>query len=284
MLKDPIAATRPGLKLLPDLVTNPGPVYNIRTVPGKGTPSHGFSKAERFSSSYSAEFAYLLANTETLRDRPHPSSTKQDFVMRKQSLPPYETRRSTSSLLRDDSPGPGSYYTSPPPNGRKTSFGSGDRSSIVNKNSDPVGPGAFNLRTEILSKRGAVLTTKTPFKFPTNESPGPASYSPKMLDLSNRISFPKSNREMFKQARSPRSTTPSPISRTFNPTPQNTLQDPPKPLDEIKELKPQRPMKRVTPMESVYRTKTSLKERERKLAALVMDFEKRKGRQETATN
>lgn len=183
---------RPGLTLLPDLATYPGAKYNIRTVPGKDLPSHRFGKAARFVYSYSENSSYQIFNSS-----PAQSGRKNhETAQRKLSLPPDGSYKSSSALLRDDSPGPGSYNTSPQLNGRKSSFGYGERSSIVNRNCDPIGPGAFNMRSEILSKRGAYLTSKQPFSFQINDSPGPGTYNPMKLDLSSRISFSKGRRHI----------------------------------------------------------------------------------------
>jgi hypothetical protein len=156
--------TRPGLKLLPDLVSYPGPVYNLRLPPGKGSPVQTFTKAERFNS--------CASYTDPVLDSRRPLySAVQCFSIRKGSLPrPYKGNLS----LPDDSP----VHDL---DGQRTSAASGDRSSALRKD----------------------YSIKTPSRLLGTESPGPGYYSPKVTAPSG-ITFPKTNRDLldFKSRRS----------------------------------------------------------------------------------
>lgn len=261
MLRDPAAHTRPGLKLLPDLVSYPGPVYNVRTVPGRGMPSHGFSKADRFSSTYSEAISSQFINAGSNRETPQVTADNKDGNRRKLSLPPFESLRSSTSLGKEDSPSSSNYRHTSPSGSRTATFGL--RSSLLNK-------GDYPLESSPLPTRGA---TRSPLKFLKTETPGPSTYNPKLLDLSSRITFPKSNRELTK----PPSRSSTPLAQTSAQSPLSAPQELVKPLQEIRELRPIRPMKRVALTPTTPKA-NFLEERERKLQQLVKDFERRKTR------
>jgi hypothetical protein len=272
MLRESLGV-RPGLKLLPDLVNSPGPVYEVRKVPGKDTPSVGFGRAERFSSSYSMDLSYDSNHTTAKQRLSRPTFSPQQSPLSKASPspamkptnPPHESIKSLS--LRDDLPGPGSYNTSPPMYTRNTSFGIGERSSILNRSSDPLGPAAYNLKSDLLKKTGALITTRQPFKFPVNESPGPGAYSPSKLNLASHISFAKANRVPEKGRRTVRSSTLSPVSYA----PSTSVMSMSKVTPRAERTTP-KPRRQDTQSETLSSTKAYLMEQEQRLKALQQDL------------